>query len=73
MFRVEDEKGFYRSQVGFIDYLALPLWKCITNTFPELALLSDNIEANKRTLQSLLEDQSKKESKEDKAKVETKE
>lgn len=34
MFKYNGEKVFYQGQVGFIDFLAAPLWKTITETFP---------------------------------------
>lgn len=48
----------YRGQIGFIgnsksylDYLALPLWKQISQIFPELALLSESMSKNKKLLE----------------------
>ena len=51
MFRYTGEKGFYKGQCGFVDALALPLWKSIGNFFEELNILVSNIDRNREKLQ----------------------
>ena len=48
MFRYTGEKGFYKGQCGFVDVLAMPLWKAISEVFKELNILVCNIEGNRK-------------------------
>lgn len=54
MFKVTDEKAFYKSQIGFIsiyliiflDNLVAPLWKTLNAIFPEFSCMIDNLKNN---------------------------
>ncbi len=47
MFRFEGEMKFYKGQVGFVDVLALPLWRQISGVFGELEGMMKNVEMNR--------------------------
>jgi len=38
--------GFLKGQVGFCNFMIVPLWNELGNFFPELSVCNDNIQAN---------------------------
>eukprot|EP00929_Paragymnodinium_shiwhaense_P037488 TRINITY_DN19969_c0_g2_i1.p1 TRINITY_DN19969_c0_g2~~TRINITY_DN19969_c0_g2_i1.p1 ORF type:complete len:389 (-),score=103.37 TRINITY_DN19969_c0_g2_i1:100-1266(-) len=62
---LRDTHAFYKSQVGFIDFLVAPLWNTVVDMIPDLqeeGKLRDNLTANKAQWQQLaIEEEKKKE------------
>jgi high affinity cGMP-specific 3',5'-cyclic phosphodiesterase 9 len=53
--RIGDNKAFYKSELGFSQYIVLPLVNIITNMFPEIDEIKDSLEQNILSWQNLLE------------------
>jgi len=52
--------GFYKSQVGFVNFLVFPLWSTVTSIFPEFqakGLLIDTLKSNKAKWQALADEE----------------
>lgn len=69
-------QGFYKSQVGFINFIVSPLWNMVAEFFPDLqqqGRLLDNVERNKQQWTKLLEEEGKKAKSEEDEKTKSRE
>lgn len=53
---ITNELEFYKSQTFFIGKIVAPLWRAIVVVMPELKERCDNMEANKRAYEIMIED-----------------
>lgn len=51
MMKYTDELGFYKSQLGFINFIVKPMWKQLHNFFDFDKVIMDNLDANAEKLE----------------------
>jgi hypothetical protein len=52
---LDDEEAIAKLQVGFINYVILPLWKAVAILFPKASLQEENCQTNAKLWQQIVD------------------